>query len=164
MKCTLCLLQCGHLVELCSKTRFVHTHTHTHTYAHTHTCTHAHTHTHTLIVSFSQLHDDLLNFLQLVDYRVEFSKWWQTEFKIVKFPVQGTVFDYYINPQTRKWTSWAEKVPKYSHDPEMPLQVSMKNYFSIIIIKKTINTEDQPQIACCYGLQLFLVGLVYIEM
>lgn len=26
--------------------------------------------------------------LQLVDYRVEFSKWWVSEFKTVKFPSQ----------------------------------------------------------------------------
>ncbi|KAJ3608227.1 hypothetical protein NHX12_025277, partial [Muraenolepis orangiensis] len=39
---------------------------------------------------------------QLVDYRVEFSKWWVTEFKAVKFPSQGTVFDYYIHPGTHK--------------------------------------------------------------
>ena len=60
-----------------------------------------------------------------MDYRVEFSKWWVTEFKVVKFPSQGTVFDYYLDSETKKWLPWLDKVPKFEHDPEMPLQVSM---------------------------------------
>ena len=60
-----------------------------------------------------------------MDYRVEFSKWWVTEFKVVKFPSQGTVFDYYLDSETKKWLPWLDKVPKFEHDPEMPLQVSI---------------------------------------
>lgn len=59
-----------------------------------------------------------------MDYRVEFSKWWVTEFKNIKFPSQGTVFDYFFDAETKKWTPWTEKVPKFEHDPEIPLQVS----------------------------------------
>lgn len=59
---------------------------------------------------------------QLVDYRVEFSKWWVTEFKTIKFPSAGTVFDYFIDPETKKFTPWTEKVTKFVLDPEMPLQ------------------------------------------
>lgn len=62
--------------------------------------------------------------LQLVDYRVEFSKWWVAEFKHIKFPSQGTIFDYFLDHQTRKWLHWSEKVPKFTLDPEMPLQAS----------------------------------------
>lgn len=61
-----------------------------------------------------------------MDYRVEFSKWWTTEFKTIKFPSQGTVFDYFLDPQTHKWTPWTEKVPKFELDPEVPLQVSTR--------------------------------------
>ena len=71
--------------------------------------------------------------LQLVDYRVEFSKWWTTEFKVIKFPTQGTVFDYFLNPETKKWTSWSEKVPKYNHDPDMPLQVRHVCYCDVLM-------------------------------
>ena len=60
---------------------------------------------------------------ELVDYRVEFSKWWVTEFKHIKFPSQGTVFDYFLDHETKKWTSWSEKVPTFTLDPELPLQV-----------------------------------------
>uniref|UniRef100_A0A8C4NIA1 Uncharacterized protein n=1 Tax=Eptatretus burgeri TaxID=7764 RepID=A0A8C4NIA1_EPTBU len=60
---------------------------------------------------------------QLVDYRVEFSKWWVNEFKAIKFPSQGTVFDYCIDPESKKFVSWADRVPKFELDPDLPLQV-----------------------------------------
>nr|P39057.1 RecName: Full=Dynein beta chain, ciliary [Heliocidaris crassispina]BAA00827.1 dynein beta-heavy chain [Heliocidaris crassispina] len=59
---------------------------------------------------------------QLVDYRVEFSKWWITEFKTIKFPNQGTVFDYYIDQESKKFLPWSEKVPTFELDPEIPMQ------------------------------------------
>ncbi|XP_076398736.1 dynein axonemal heavy chain 9 isoform X2 [Peromyscus maniculatus bairdii] len=62
---------------------------------------------------------------QLVDYRAEFSKWWLTEFKTVKFPSQGTVFDYYIDPATKKFEPWAKLIPQFEFDPEMPLQACL---------------------------------------
>ena len=62
---------------------------------------------------------------QLVDYRVEFTKWWVTEFKTVKFPSQGTVFDYFLDNETKKFLSWQDKVPKFEFDPDMPLQASL---------------------------------------
>jgi len=58
-----------------------------------------------------------------VDYRVEFSKWWVSEFKVVKFPSQGTVFDYVLDGDTKKWVHWTERVPTFELDPEIPLQV-----------------------------------------
>lgn len=48
---------------------------------------------------------------------------------MVKFPSQGTVFDYFLCDDTKKWLPWSEKVPKFVMDPEMPLQVIEKNYF-----------------------------------
>eukprot|EP00058_Branchiostoma_floridae_P013849 XP_002599337.1 hypothetical protein BRAFLDRAFT_275161 [Branchiostoma floridae] len=59
---------------------------------------------------------------QLTDYRVEFSKWWATEFKTVKFPSQGTVFDYFIDQETKKFLPWQDKVAKFELDPDIPLQ------------------------------------------
>lgn len=58
-----------------------------------------------------------------MDYRVEFSKWWINEFKTIKFPSQGTIFDYYIDPDTKKFLPWTEKVPAFELDPDTPLQV-----------------------------------------
>ncbi|XP_033732158.1 dynein beta chain, ciliary-like [Pecten maximus] len=62
---------------------------------------------------------------QLVDYRVEFTKWWTTEFKTVKFPIQGTVFDYYIDNETKKFEPWTKLVQKFELDPDVPLQAAL---------------------------------------
>ena len=69
---------------------------------------------------------------------MEFSKWWVTEFKHIKFPSQGTIFDYFLDHETKKWLPWREKVSKFVLDPEMPLQVchlekkkKLKKYVSI---------------------------------
>ncbi|XP_057356823.1 dynein axonemal heavy chain 9 isoform X5 [Manis pentadactyla] len=62
---------------------------------------------------------------QLVDYRAEFSKWWLTEFKTVKFPSQGTIFDYYIDSETKKFEPWSKLIPQFEFDPEMPLQACL---------------------------------------
>ncbi|XP_068084396.1 dynein beta chain, ciliary [Anabrus simplex] len=59
---------------------------------------------------------------QAVDYRVEFTKWWVNEFKNVKFPTQGTVFDYFIDTKTKTFLPWTEKLSKFDLDPDMPLQ------------------------------------------
>ena len=62
---------------------------------------------------------------QLVDWREEFSKWWVVEFKTVKFPAKGTVYDYYIRAEDRKWMPWADKVPTFTYDPEAPVSSVM---------------------------------------
>ncbi|XP_074840744.1 dynein axonemal heavy chain 11 isoform X2 [Carettochelys insculpta] len=59
---------------------------------------------------------------QLSDYRAKFSCWWLKEMKAVKFPSQGTIFDYYLDPKTRKFLTWTDKVPKFDMDSETPLQ------------------------------------------
>lgn len=60
-----------------------------------------------------------------MDYRSEFSKWWSSEFKTIKFPSQGTVFDYYIDGDTKKFIPWSDNVPKFTYDPELPLQSTL---------------------------------------
>ncbi|NXO27701.1 DYH9 protein, partial [Cisticola juncidis] len=62
---------------------------------------------------------------QLVDYRVEFSKWWVAEFKTIKFPSQGTVFDFYVDPETKKFEPWSKLIPQFEFDPEVPLQACL---------------------------------------
>jgi len=66
---------------------------------------------------------------QLVDHRVEFSKWWTTEFKTIKFPSSGTVFDYFVDSGTKKFLPWTELIPKFEFDPEMPLQVCIADSY-----------------------------------
>ncbi|XP_045381658.1 dynein axonemal heavy chain 17 isoform X1 [Lemur catta] len=72
---------------------------------------------------------------QLIDYRVEFSKWWINEFKTIKFPSQGTVFDYYIDPDTKKFLPWTDKVPNFELDPDIPLQASLVHTTETIRIR-----------------------------
>nr|KAF6455665.1 dynein axonemal heavy chain 17 [Rousettus aegyptiacus] len=72
---------------------------------------------------------------QLVDYRVEFSKWWINEFKTIKFPSQGTIFDYYLDPDTKKFLPWTDKVPSFELDPDVPLQASLVHTTETIRIR-----------------------------
>ncbi|XP_069339031.1 dynein axonemal heavy chain 17 [Eulemur rufifrons] len=72
---------------------------------------------------------------QLIDYRVEFSRWWINEFKTIKFPSQGTVFDYYIDPDTKKFLPWTDKVPNFELDPDIPLQASLVHTTETIRIR-----------------------------
>ncbi|XP_006869595.1 PREDICTED: dynein heavy chain 17, axonemal [Chrysochloris asiatica] len=72
---------------------------------------------------------------QLVDYRVEFSKWWINEFKTIKFPSQGTIFDYYIDPDTKKFLPWTERVPSFELDLDVPLQASLVHTTETIRIR-----------------------------
>lgn len=63
-----------------------------------------------------------------MDHRVEFTKWWVTEFKTIKFPGQGTVFDYYIDPESKKFEPWTKRVTKFELDPDLPLQVKIVRF------------------------------------
>ncbi|KAL0966379.1 hypothetical protein UPYG_G00294600 [Umbra pygmaea] len=58
----------------------------------------------------------------LRDYRAEFSRWWSKEMRAVKFPSQGTVFDYFIDSNTKKFTLWSERMPEFELEPDIPLQ------------------------------------------
>ncbi|XP_064146127.1 dynein axonemal heavy chain 11 isoform X3 [Loxodonta africana] len=59
---------------------------------------------------------------QLSDYPAEFSRWWHKEMKAVKFPSQGTIFDYYLDHNTKKFLPWADKIPQFTVEPDVPLQ------------------------------------------
>ncbi len=47
----------------------------------------------------------------------------QRLFKLLCFCLQGTVFDYYLCNDSKKWVTWTEKVPNFELDSEVPLQV-----------------------------------------
>lgn len=63
----------------------------------------------------------------IIDWHREFHKWWIGEFKDIKLPSQGTVFDYQLNVQTLKFQPWSELAAHQSLegqiDSETPLQV-----------------------------------------
>ncbi|XP_077979817.1 dynein beta chain, ciliary-like [Glandiceps talaboti] len=89
---------------------------------------------------------------QLVDYRVEFSKWWVTEFKTIKFPGHGTVFDYFIDQETHKFVPWGEKVSKFELDPDMPLQAVL------VHTQETIRLKYFMDLLMAEGRPCMLVG------
>ncbi|KAK3551295.1 hypothetical protein QTP70_013939, partial [Hemibagrus guttatus] len=59
---------------------------------------------------------------QLRDYRAEFSHWWAKEMRSIKLPAHGSVFDYYLEPLTRRFLPWTEKIPSFHMEPDKPLQ------------------------------------------
>ncbi|XP_016337659.1 dynein heavy chain 11, axonemal [Sinocyclocheilus anshuiensis] len=59
---------------------------------------------------------------QLHDFRAEFSQWWIKEMKSVKFPVQGSVFDYYLDPHSRRFLPWTDRMLMFEMDPDTPVQ------------------------------------------
>nr|XP_051708760.1 dynein axonemal heavy chain 11 isoform X1 [Oryctolagus cuniculus] len=59
---------------------------------------------------------------QLSDYQADFSRWWHKQMKAVKFPSQGTIFDYYLDHKTKKFLPWADRIPQFTMDPDVPLQ------------------------------------------
>ncbi|CAK4109520.1 unnamed protein product [Aphanomyces euteiches] len=52
-----------------------------------------------------------------VDYRKNFSELWMTTFTTVKYPKEGTCFDYFYNIETNEFEHLSTKVPKYSPAP-----------------------------------------------
>ncbi|XP_063266171.1 dynein axonemal heavy chain 17 [Prinia subflava] len=72
---------------------------------------------------------------QLVDHRQQFSRWWLTEFKTIRFPNEGTIFDYYIHPEKKTFNPWDEKVPEFELDPDIPLQAAMVHTTETIRIR-----------------------------
>jgi dynein heavy chain len=49
------------------------------------------------------------------DYRAEFSQMWRSEWRNVTFPQQGTVFDYYVSPDKKKFLPWTEISPPFQY-------------------------------------------------
>ncbi|XP_076625371.1 dynein beta chain, ciliary [Colletes latitarsis] len=62
---------------------------------------------------------------QLIDWRNEFNKWWQNEFKTIKFPTGGNVFNYFIEEDTKKLVPWTENVKQFELDHDVPLQSTL---------------------------------------
>ncbi|XP_077481740.1 dynein axonemal heavy chain 9 isoform X2 [Stigmatopora argus] len=72
---------------------------------------------------------------QMIDYRVEFSKWWVAEFKTIKFPSQDTVFDYYVDPESKKFEPWSKLVPMFEMDANTPIQACLVHTAETIRIR-----------------------------
>jgi len=42
------------------------------------------------------------------DFGKEFSNWWKSEYKTVRFPSKGTVFDYYVDIENSTLEDWSK--------------------------------------------------------
>lgn len=62
---------------------------------------------------------------QLVDWRNEFHKWWINEFKTIRFPTTGTIFNYYVDPETKSFLPWTDLVTSFEMDTDIPLQSTL---------------------------------------
>ncbi|XP_054847065.1 dynein axonemal heavy chain 11 [Eublepharis macularius] len=82
---------------------------------------------------------------QLSNYQEEFSRWWQKEMKVVKFPSHGTIFNYYIDPKTKRFAPWSDKMVSIDLDPDTPLQAVLVHtsettclkYFTDLLLEKS---------------------------
>ena len=70
-----------------------------------------------------------------IDHRAEFSKWFQSEFKSVTYPPNGTVFDFYVDNQSNEYLPWVQLVPKFELDPDLPLQSVLVHTSETVRIK-----------------------------
>eukprot|EP00762_Andalucia_godoyi_P002900 ANDGO_04168.mRNA.1 Dynein beta chain len=86
-----------------------------------------------------------LTFEDNVDYRLQFSRWWKGEFKTVKYPEAGTVFDYYVKnvDGVLRFEKWNDLMSTFVYDPEVPLssvmvptvETSCLEYFMDMLIR-----------------------------
>lgn len=82
---------------------------------------------------------------QLIDWRNEFSKWWLNEFKTISFPGATNIFNFYIDPITKKFNPWTELIQSFDLDPDIPLQSTLVStmettrlrYFMDLLIEKS---------------------------
>lgn len=77
------------------------------------------------------------NVVQLIDWRHEFSKWWISEFKTIKIPSVGTVFNYFVDPELKQFRPWSDLTSSFDFNPEIPLQVIL-DYVDKCFCLKTV--------------------------
>lgn len=63
----------------------------------------------------------------IIDWHREFHKWWISEFKDIKLPPQGSIFDYCLDVQKQKFIKWEEMWQQQDNeldtfDADTPLQ------------------------------------------
>ncbi|XP_059610821.1 dynein beta chain, ciliary-like [Phlebotomus argentipes] len=69
------------------------------------------------------------------DWRLEFHRWWVRTFKTIKFPsADATIFDYHIDPDTKKFTLWNCLRDEFRFYAEIPLQMTF------------VDTEDTARV------------------
>ncbi|KAH8251731.1 hypothetical protein KR038_005556 [Drosophila bunnanda] len=63
----------------------------------------------------------------IIDWHREFHKWWTGEFKDIKLPSQGTIFDYQLNVQTLKFQAWSELATQEQLEGQIDAETPLQN-------------------------------------
>ena len=91
------------------------------------------------------------------DFRKDFSNWWKSEWKSsVKFPVKGTVFDYFVDStgETLKFEEWTKKVEQLDFDPQSGMLMT-----SITVpTKETVATSEFVKLFILVQHSVLLIG------
>jgi dynein heavy chain len=83
------------------------------------------------------------------DYRKDFSSFWRSEFKHIKFPSKGTVFDYFVAFEENKFSfeEWKTIIEPVEYDPSTPMQnvtVPIPETISIQQLSKYLILNNTP--------------------
>eukprot|EP01062_Namystynia_karyoxenos_P024171 TRINITY_DN1939_c0_g6_i1.p1 TRINITY_DN1939_c0_g6~~TRINITY_DN1939_c0_g6_i1.p1 ORF type:complete len:4792 (+),score=1866.14 TRINITY_DN1939_c0_g6_i1:876-14378(+) len=89
-----------------------------------------------------------------VDYRQRFDKWWRHEWRTLKFPEAGTVFDYCLSAESRKLERWSERL-KHVALPDM-MEVPLKSL--LIPTTTTLSIDFILDLILPRGHPIMLVG------
>eukprot|EP00756_Hemistasia_phaeocysticola_P021738 Hpha_TRINITY_DN15791_c11_g1::TRINITY_DN15791_c11_g1_i1::g.41603::m.41603/K10408/DNAH; dynein heavy chain, axonemal len=89
-----------------------------------------------------------------VDTRARFDKWWRQEWKALKFPESGTVFDFCLSTETKKLEKWTERLKRVPQRDctEVPLRSLM------IPTAATVATDFVLDLLLPSGQPIMLVG------
>ena len=63
-----------------------------------------------------------------VDMRKNFSSWWKSKWTRVKLPTKGSIYDFFVDKATFKFTPWAQIVPVINYD-----SADKDNNFTIVL-------------------------------
>jgi dynein heavy chain len=84
--------------------------------------------------------------------KVQFDKWWRNAWKTVKFPEEGTVFDYFYNLKQAKFILWKERIEDFSFNSDIPLSDVM------VSTEETVCVQYFMDLLVHHGKPFLLVG------
>lgn len=89
---------------------------------------------------------------QQTDWRMEFSKFWISEFQAIPFDDNSCIFDYFVDAKTKKFRRWDELVADFELDYDVPLQSTLVPTATTVCMKWFLDTLMDKK------LPLMLVG------
>jgi len=55
------------------------------------------------------------------DYRNKFNRWWRTQWRPIKFPDAGSVFDYFVDMETARFCPWTDITETIDYNGDVPM-------------------------------------------